>query len=39
MATDYTETNISGATASAYTLVAADLGTTIKAKVSFTDDE
>ena len=33
-----TETNISGATASAYTLVAADQGTTIKVKVSFTDD-
>ena len=32
------ETNISGATASAYTLVTADLGTTIKVKVSFTDD-
>ena len=33
-----TETNISGATASTYTLVAADLGTTIKVRVSFTDD-
>ena len=33
-----TETNISGATASTYTLVTADLGTTIKVKVSFTDD-
>ena len=38
VATDNTETNISGATASAYTLVAADLGTTIKVTVSFTDD-
>ena len=38
VATDNTETNISGATASTYTLVAADLGTTIKVKVSFTDD-
>ena len=38
MATDNTETNISGATASTYTLVAADLGTTIKVRVSFTDD-
>ena len=33
-----TETNISGATASTHTLVAADQGTTIKVKVSFTDD-
>ena len=33
-----TETNISGATASTYTLVAADQGTTIKVRVSFTDD-
>ena len=32
------DTNISGATASTYTLVAADLGTTVKVKVSFTDD-
>ena len=32
------DTNISGATASAYTLVAADQGTTIKVTVSFTDD-
>ena len=31
-----TETNISGATASTHTLVAADLGTTIKVRVSFT---
>ena len=38
VATDNTETNISGATASTHTLVAADLGTTIKVKVSFTDD-
>ena len=38
VATDNTETNISQATASTYTLVAADLGTTIKVKVSFTDD-
>ena len=38
MATDNTETNISGATASTYTLVAADQGTTIKVTVSFTDD-
>ena len=33
-----TETNIASATASTYTLVAADLGTTIKVRVSFTDD-
>ena len=33
-----TDTDISGATSSAYTLVAADLGKTIKVKVSFTDD-
>ena len=33
-----TETNISGATASTHTLVAADQGTTIKVRVSFTDD-
>ena len=33
-----TETNISLATASTYTLVAADQGKTIKVKVSFTDD-
>ena len=32
------ETNISGATASTYTLVAADQGTTVKVTVSFTDD-
>ena len=32
-----TDANISGATSSAYTLVAADLGKTIKVKVSFTD--
>ena len=38
VATDNTETNITGATASTYTLVAADQGTTIKVKVSFTDD-
>ena len=38
VATDNTETNISGATASTHTLVTADLGTTIKVKVSFTDD-
>ena len=38
MATDNTETNISGATASTHTLVAADQGTTIKVTVSFTDD-
>ena len=38
VATDNTETNISGATASTYTLVAADLGTTVKVRVSFTDD-
>ena len=38
VATDNTETNISGATASTYTLVAADLGTTVKVTVSFTDD-
>ena len=33
-----TESDISGATSSTYTLVAADLGKTIKVKVSFTDD-
>ena len=33
-----TEADISGATASTYTLVAADVGKTIKVKVSFTDD-
>ena len=38
VATDNTETNIASATASTYTLVDADLGTTIKVKVSFTDD-
>ena len=38
VATDNTETNISMATASTYTLVAADLGTTVKVRVSFTDD-
>ena len=38
VATDNTETNISGATVSTYTLVAADQGTTIKVTVSFTDD-
>ena len=32
------ETNIAGAMASTYTLVAADVGKTIKVKVSFTDD-
>ena len=36
--TNIVDTNISGATASTYTLVAADLGTTIKVRVSFTDD-
>ena len=34
-----TETNISGATSSTYTLVAADAGKTIKVKVSFVDDD
>ena len=38
VATDTTETNIATATASTYTLVTDDLGTTIKVKVSFTDD-
>ena len=38
VATDNTETNIDMATANTYTLVTADLGTTIKVKVSFTDD-
>ena len=33
-----TETNIAGATASTYTLAAADAGKTVKAKVEFTDD-
>ena len=36
--TDSTEQDISGATSSTYTLVAADEGKTIKVKVSFTDD-
>ena len=35
---DGTDADISGATSSAYTLVDADLGKTIKVKVSFTDD-
>ena len=38
VATDNTETNISSATASTYTLVADDQGTTVKVRVSFTDD-
>ena len=38
VATDNTETNISSATASTYTLEAADQGTTVKVTVSFTDD-
>ena len=38
VATDSTETDISGATASGYTLVRADQGATIKVKVSFSDD-
>ena len=38
VATDNTETNIDAATASTYTLVAADQGTTVKVRVSFTDD-
>ena len=38
METDSTEADISGATSSTYTLVAADEGKTIKVKVSFTDD-
>ena len=38
VATDSTETDISGATSSAYTLVADDEGKTIKVKVSFSDD-
>ena len=38
VATDNTETNISSATASTYMLVAADQGTTITVRVSFTDD-
>ena len=38
MATDNTETNISSATASTYTLVAADQGTTLKVRVTFADD-
>jgi hypothetical protein len=33
-----TDADIAGATLSTYTLVAADEGTTIKVKVSFTDD-
>ena len=37
--TDSTETDISGATSSTYTLVADDQGKTIKVKVSFTDDD
>ena len=35
---DGSDSNIAGATASTYTLVAADEGKTIKVKVSFTDD-
>ena len=35
---DSTEADITGATSSSYTLVAADQGKTIKVKVSFTDD-
>ena len=35
---DGSDSDISGATASTYTLVAADQGKTIKVKVSFTDD-
>ena len=38
VATDNTETNISMAQASTYTLVTDDQGKTIKVKVSFTDD-
>ena len=38
VATDNTEMDIGSATASTYTLVSDDLGTTIKVKVSFTDD-
>ena len=38
VATDNTETNISMATSSTYTLVTDDVGKTIKVKVSFTDD-
>ena len=36
---DGTDADISGATSSAYTLVAADVGKTIKVRVSFTDDD
>ena len=36
--TDSTEMDISGATSSTYTLLAADLGKTIKVRVSFADD-
>ena len=39
VAIDSTETNISGATSSTYTLLEADQGNTIKVKVSFTDDD
>ena len=38
VATDNTETNISSATASTDTLVAADQGTTVKVRVTFDDD-
>ena len=38
VATDNSETNIASATASTYTLVDADQGTTTKVRVSFTDD-
>ena len=38
VATDSTETDISGATASTYTLLAGELGKKIKVKVTFTDD-
>ena len=36
---DGTEADIAGATSSTYTLVDADLGTTIKVRVTFTDDD
>ena len=38
VATDSTETDITGATDSTYTLAAEDAGLTVKVKVSFTDD-
>ena len=38
VASDTTETRISGATAATYTVVAADVGATLKVEATFTDD-